>query len=103
MSRIKVEGFEQDAQLTERVTSTFRRIIGAHEGRTVAVVTHGGVIGTVFRWALGLPRLRPGRFTIDNASLTVFAVRDLDVDGAHPQAQLIALNDTCHLDALADA
>jgi len=103
VSRIKVEGFEQDAELTERVTSTFRRIISAHEGGTVAVVTHGGVIGTVFRWALGLPRLRPARFTIDNASLTIFNVRDLDADGAHPQAQLITLNDTCHLDAVADA
>jgi alpha-ribazole phosphatase len=102
VSRIKVEGFEQDSELTERVTTALSDILRAHADRTTAVVTHGGVIGTVLRWLLQLPRVRPGPFVIDNTSLTIIDVRTLDSNGS-PHAQLVTLNDTCHLDALTNA
>jgi broad specificity phosphatase PhoE len=101
VSRIEVAGFEQDGDLVPRVTTAFRDIIAGRPDQTVAVVTHGGVIGSVLRWLLAMPRVRPGPFAIDNTSVTIFDVRSAGVDGA--QAQLVTLNDTCHLNALANA
>jgi broad specificity phosphatase PhoE len=101
VSRIKVDGFEQDAELVARVTTALRHIVATREGATSAIVTHGGVIGTVLRWALDMPRVRAGPLDIDNASLTIIDVRELNEDG-RPLAQLVTLNDTCHLDGLAD-
>jgi broad specificity phosphatase PhoE len=98
--RIKVEGFEQDQVLVPRVTGAFREILGTNRDRTVAVITHGGVIGTVLRWLLEMPRVRPGPFAIENCSITIFDVREYAADGERPTAQLIVLNDTCHLDRL---
>lgn len=100
VSRIKVEGFEQDTELVARITRAFREIVAKHPDQTVAVVTHGGVIGSVLRWLLGMPRVRPGPFAIENTSVTIFDVRDIGANGARLQAQLVVLNDTCHLDAL---
>jgi broad specificity phosphatase PhoE len=42
------------------VTGAFGDIIAAHGDQTVAVVTHGGVLGSILRWLLGMPRVRPG-------------------------------------------
>ena len=103
VQRIKVEGFEQDDVLVPRVTGAFREIMAAHTEETIAVVTHGGVIGSVLRWLLGMPRVRPGPFAIENTSVTIFDVRDVGAEGARPQAQLVVLNDTCHLNVLARA
>jgi probable phosphoglycerate mutase len=101
--QIKVEGFEQDEQLVPRVTGAFREILSANPDRTAAVVTHGGVIGSVLRWLLAMPRVRPGPFTIANASITTLDVRDYRHDIQLPLAQLNTLNDTCHLHALRNA
>jgi probable phosphoglycerate mutase len=101
VSRIQVPGFEQDADLIARVTTALVGIIAGHPDQTAAVMTHGGVIGTVLRWALRMPRVRPGPFDIANASVTIIDVRELHADD--PQAQLLTLNDTCHLDGLARA
>jgi probable phosphoglycerate mutase len=103
VTRIKIAGFEQDEELVRRVTATFRRIVTAHEGGTAAVITHGGVISTVCRWALDAPRVRPSPFAIENTAITIIDVRELGSDGAAPRAQLILLNDACHLDGLTDA
>jgi broad specificity phosphatase PhoE len=103
VSRIKVEGFDQDGELVARATKAFREILGAHAGQTIAIITHGGVIGTVLRWLLGMPRVRPGPFAIENTSVTIFDVRDVEPDGSPQQPQLVTLNDICHLDALANA
>lgn len=100
VSLIEVDGFEQDGELVPRVTTAFRDIIAGHPGQTVAVVTHGGVIGSVLRWLLGMPRVRPGPFAIENTSVTIFDVHNVESDGSPKQAQLVTLNDTCHLDAL---
>ncbi len=99
VSRIKVEGFEQDAELTARVTSTLQRILAGNPDRTVGIVTHGGVIGTVLRWLLQMPRQRPGPFIIDNTSITIIDVHNVSETGT-PRAQLTTLNDTCHLDSM---
>lgn len=90
-----VAGFEPDEPFIERVLSAFDAIIPVHPEQTVAVVTHGGVIGAYIRHALELPAIRPGPLTIDNASITTF-----DIAGGGGSARLVSLNDTCHLSGL---
>ncbi len=99
---VGIAGFESDADLTQRVMAGLAAIIEGHPEQTVAVVTHGGVIATFLRQTLSLPIARPGPFAIDNASIATFDVRDGDFDRrARLPVQLLALNDTCHLDGLA--
>lgn len=93
---VEVDGFELDAPFAQRVAGVMAEIVGAHPDGTVAVVTHGGVIGSFLRQTFGMPLSRRGPFTIDNASVTTF-----DVAGDGKRVQVIGLNDTCHLDSLA--
>ena len=46
---------ETREQLTARVTSSVRKIVGAHAGGRLLLVAHGGVIRSVQRVALGAP------------------------------------------------
>ncbi len=48
---------------------------------------------------LSMPIIRPGPFAIGNASITTFDLSEGDFDSRlRPRVQLVALNDTCHLD-----
>lgn len=94
-----IAGFEEDEPLAQRVRDVLHAIIDAHDGGTIAIVTHGGVIGSFLRQTLEMPLSRRGPFAIDNASITMLDVRDAQ-EGAQPRVQLIGLNDTCHLDGL---
>jgi broad specificity phosphatase PhoE len=89
---VEIAGFEQDSTLAGRVAAAFDQITGG-EGERVAIVSHGGVIGAFCRAALGMPLVRPSPFAIDNASITVFELRER-------RAQLVTMNDTCHLHGL---
>lgn len=51
----QVEGSETYARVSERVTSAIRRIAAAHDGQTVAIVSHGTAIRTALTAFLGLP------------------------------------------------
>ncbi|MEX0785755.1 MAG: histidine phosphatase family protein [Dehalococcoidia bacterium] len=100
---IDVPGFENDAEFRQRVLAVLHEIIERHTEGTVAVVTHGGVIGAFCRETLQMPPNRPAPFAIGNTSVSSFDVRDGGFDESfRPRIQLIALNDTCHLDALRD-
>jgi len=94
---IDVPGFEADEPFAQRVLSVFEAIVSAHAEQTVAVVTHGGVIGALIRHALELPVVRPGPLAINNASITTLDVADGDGEAIPPRARLVSLNDTCHL------
>jgi broad specificity phosphatase PhoE len=99
---VDVPGFETDASLAQRVERVFDEIIGAHEGQNVAVVSHGGVISAFLRHTLHMPVVRPGPFAVDNAAITTFMVHSDERDAVRQaRVQLLALNDTCHLDGLA--
>jgi len=62
-------GGESAEQFRERVLTAFRRIAGEATGRCVAVVTHGGVLGIMYREAMGMPLQAPRDYPIANASL----------------------------------
>jgi len=62
-------GGESAAQFRDRILAVFRRIALEASGRCVAVVTHGGVLGILYREAAGMPLEAPRDYPIANASL----------------------------------
>ena len=99
--RLTIEGFEEHEPFSQRVRETFDEILEAHDGGCVAVVTHGGVVGAFLRWALEVPPERSGLWSIDNVSVTTIEVGDGTRPTARPRFQLVGLNDTCHLNGVA--
>ena len=100
-SNVTVAGYESDDELAQRVMRVLEEIVGEHPGQTVAVITHGGVIAVACRQTLQMPVARPGPFAVSNAGITTFDMRGEDPDAwGRPRAQLVTLNDTCHLDGM---
>lgn len=96
---VDVPGWEQDGTFNERVGRILDDITNNHDRQTVAAVTHGGVIGAICRRVLNLPVVRPGPFSIDNASITTVETLGGDAN-MRPRLRLVTLNDTCHLDGM---
>lgn len=77
-----------------RILEALRRILTAHEGQSVLVVTHGGVLDMVWRTAQGLSLSGPRRSQIPNAGLNRVRI----ADSAHPaNIQIIEWANTDHL------
>jgi probable phosphoglycerate mutase len=72
-------GFETWFEFSGRVHAAPNRITQEYEGRTVVVVTHGGVIGASFNYLFGLSRAIPLRVSIaaTNGSITLWLKPDL--------------------------
>jgi probable phosphoglycerate mutase len=67
-----VPGGESLAAFRVRVTEALRRIaLGAGAG-PVAVVTHGGVLGVLYREAMGIPLVAPRTYSTPNAGVNHF-------------------------------
>jgi 2,3-bisphosphoglycerate-dependent phosphoglycerate mutase len=93
-----VPGGESGAQFRDRIVSALEHLARTHAGATVAVVTHGGVLGIVYRHAMDIPLEMPRTFSVPNA-----AMNRVRIDGGRRWA-IEAWADTCHLpeDALDD-
>ena len=66
------DGGESYAELMIRACATFKKIAEENDGKTVGVVTHGGVIRTLFAAWSGMPIERMGELLhVPNASVTV--------------------------------
>jgi 2,3-bisphosphoglycerate-dependent phosphoglycerate mutase len=92
-------GGETWADFHERVGTTVRRLASEHEGRTVAVACHGGVIDAALRDLLGLPMLGGFELSTENTSLTELAL----VPARERRAsrwRLVRYNDAAHLASL---
>lgn len=84
-----IPGAEPDGEFTNRVKAGVERIASKHPDETVAVFTHGGVIGRVLSLAAGS---RPFAFTAaGNASISQIVV-------ASSRWLVRCYNDTAHLD-----
>ncbi|MDX2218527.1 MAG: histidine phosphatase family protein [Burkholderiales bacterium] len=59
-------GGESRQQHLDRVRGVFHDIAAEHAGRTVLVVTHGGVLSCVYRWLHGIPAAAPHPIDIPN-------------------------------------
>jgi probable phosphoglycerate mutase len=69
-------GGESLVQFRDRVTGAFRRIARAARVGTIAVVTHGGVLGVLYREAMGIPLEAPRSYTTVNAAVNRFRYAD---------------------------
>ena len=63
------EGGERLEDFAERAVAAVRRAAEAHPGRTVAVVTHGGVLDSLYRAAYGLETTATRTWLLGNASV----------------------------------
>jgi probable phosphoglycerate mutase len=90
-------GGESWADLMNRAARTLERLIAAHEGKTIVLVTHGGFIDGAFVHFLPLPRdnFPPVQFATRHTSLTHWQkhVRWNQTVGF----RLVTFNDTMHL------
>jgi probable phosphoglycerate mutase len=68
-----IPGGESRRQLHERVLRGFSALAAEHRGKTIVVVTHGGVLATFYRHVNGLELRMPHRIPITNASYNVLA------------------------------
>jgi alpha-ribazole phosphatase len=62
---------ESFAEMRLRVLRAFETIRQNHEGRTVAIVTHGGVIRILLAWALAIPDACLFRIAQDYAAMNL--------------------------------
>jgi probable phosphoglycerate mutase len=60
---------ESGIQFRNRVFDAFERLAAEHGEKRVAVVTHGGVLGIVYRRAHYIPLEMPRTFSVPNAAL----------------------------------
>jgi probable phosphoglycerate mutase len=62
-----VPGGETGIQFRDRVLAALDRLAARHREARIAVVTHGGVLGIVYRYACEIPLEMPRTFGIPNA------------------------------------
>jgi len=67
---------ESLTELAARVVACLQEIALKHQGETVLLVTHGGVLDVVNRFVRGQPLSAPRDFTIPNAGLNWVSVLD---------------------------
>jgi probable phosphoglycerate mutase len=89
------DGAEPWAEFVLRVGRELDRIVRHHNGETVVVVCHGGVIGAALSVFAELPLRQPFRLHIDNTSLTEWRFMP-DVLGID-RWTLNRFNDAAHL------
>ena len=88
-----VPGGESTRQFHTRVMAALWQLVASHPGRTLAVVTHGGVLDMVFRTARGLGLEGPRQSAIPNAGISRVRMQDGVVE-------LLQWADTAHLEGM---
>lgn len=63
-----IPGGESRRQFHHRVCGAFEALAREHDGKRVAVVTHGGVLAALYRLIHDIPVAKPHRIPIANAS-----------------------------------
>jgi probable phosphoglycerate mutase len=71
---------ETTRQFHARVMDAVQRIVAAHRGQTLVVVTHGGVLDMIYRTARALGLSGPRQSEIPNAGLNRVRVHDGGID-----------------------
>ena len=71
-----VPGGESGMQFRDRVMSALAHLAARHGDATVAVVTHGGVLGIVYRHAKDIALEMPRTFNVPNAAVNRVRVDD---------------------------
>jgi probable phosphoglycerate mutase len=92
-------GSESWAQFVLRVGTALNRILNEHEGKTIVIVCHGGVIDTSFSYFFGIDMLHSPRagFYTHNTSITHWRKIAEDAGRGPLYWRLISYNDDAHL------
>jgi broad specificity phosphatase PhoE len=88
--KVTPKGGEKIAAFRKRVRHFLKQIAKRHEGKKVAIVTHGGPVKIFLYEALKLPYRSLWSFRVEPASVTILGL------GTH-FSQVFAMNDTSHL------
>ncbi len=91
-----IPGSEAMELVVERSIAGCEGLLSRHPGETVAVVSHGGMILTTLVRLLGLPPVGYSQITVGGNT----SICRVSIDNG--RARLISLNDTAHLELLAD-
>lgn len=85
------DGGETLRGFSARAVAAAARIAAGHAGRTIALVTHGGVLDCLYRAALGLDLAAPRTWELGNAAVNrlLYTARGFT---------LVGWSDTAHLD-----
>ena len=66
---------ESRAAFHARVITSIERLAAAHAGKCLLVVTHGGVLGAIFRWLNNMPIASAQRIAIPNVAYNRISVQ----------------------------
>lgn len=66
---------ETRANFHARVIASIERLAVTHAGRSLLVVTHGGVLGAIYRWLNNMPMASSQRVAIPNVAYNRISVR----------------------------
>jgi probable phosphoglycerate mutase len=91
-----IPGGESAIAFRERLLATFAALAERHAGRRLAVVSHGGALGMLYRVARGLPLDAPRDYQLPNAGINRFAWRG-------GRLELDAWGDVAHLEVAREA
>jgi 2,3-bisphosphoglycerate-dependent phosphoglycerate mutase len=86
-----IPGGESRRQFHERVRGAFESLATAHRGKTIVIVTHGGVLATFFRHVHDIPLEVAHPVAITNASYNM-----LQYDGS--RWSVVTWSDNAHLE-----
>lgn len=94
--RLIAPGGENWEQFSNRIRGAFQRVTNEHQGKTVVIVAHGGIIEGSFAYFLNVNTRTPVRleFHSDNASLTAWEQYTYK---SHLCWRLTRYNDIAHL------
>jgi 2,3-bisphosphoglycerate-dependent phosphoglycerate mutase len=87
-------GGETLADFHHRIGRAFHELDAAHDGKTVVVVCHGGVVDAAFRFLLHLPM--SGGFELRTVNTSLTELRRVRAG----RWQLVRYNDAAHLEGL---
>ena len=87
----QLPGGESALQFRDRIVAALTRIAQLAQAGRIAVITHGGVLGVMYRHAAGLPLGAKRDYPIYNASINRLGF-------AHGRWELVAWGDVAHLE-----
>jgi probable phosphoglycerate mutase len=93
----RIPGGESGTEFIARVLEALQEIAAAYHGRTLAVVTHGGVLDVIYRQARGLAWDAPREHQMLNAS-----INRLGAKPAPLRLRIVDWADVAHLDQARD-
>ena len=91
--KLNPPGGEPYTAVYQRALAAYNKVVAAHTGQMVAIVTHGGILHALISQLIHIQEDKYGRFSLrGNTGLSIVEVTD------EGEPYLIRLNDTSHLE-----